>query len=302
MRNRQYLLSAFFIISILLLSHTAYCSASDSSYDAVYGSGDISITLATGSPGSLGLLKALAEPFCSRNNCSIKWIKRGSGASLKALKSGEADMIMVHAPEAEKEAVKEGWATDRTLIGGNEFFIVGPPSDPAHIKEAKSVKEAYSRIAAAKALFFTRNDNSGTHKKEMMIWKKAGITPSGPWYVATNDFMGPTLMRADKEKGYFMTDSSTWYAKKNKIKNLEILFKGDPFLINVYHALAPAKGSKPDKTYKLVTGFINFVKSGEGQKIIGGFGEREYGYSLYMDAEQAEQAEKGGMSVKGEMK
>ena len=121
---------------------------------------------------------------------------------------------MVHAPEAEKKAVKEGWASYRTLMGGNEFYIVGPESDPAGIKDAESVVDAYSKISAAKALFFTRNDNSGTHKKEMMIWKMAGLIPSGAWYVATNDFMGPTLIRADKEKGYFMTDSAPTMQKR----------------------------------------------------------------------------------------
>jgi tungstate transport system substrate-binding protein len=260
-------------------------------YDGIYGNGDISITLATGSPGSLGLLEALAEPFCAANNCKINWTKKGSGASLKALKDGKADIIMVHAPDAEKKAVKEGWAAYRTLIGGNEFYIVGPESDPAGIKNAESVSGAYKKIAAAKALFFTRNDNSGTHKKEMMIWNMAGLTPSGSWYVATNDFMGPTLMRADKEQGYFMTDSSTYFAKKSKLKNLEILFGGDPVLINVYHAMGAPEKNADKKIKDLVIRFIEFIKSENGQKIISEFGKDRYGFALYMNAEQAAKAE-----------
>lgn len=252
-----------------------------------YGKGNISITLATGTPGSLGLVKSLAEPFCNKNNCRIKWINMGSGESLEALKSGKADIIMVHAPDAEKKAVKAGWAVNRKLIGGNEFFILGPASDPAGIKGLRSVTEAYKRIAETGVLFFTRNDNSGTHKKEMMIWEMAGTKPSGAWYVATNTFMEPTLKRADDEKGYFMTDSSTYYAIKQGVKNLEILLKGDPVLINVYHIMSVPEEKRSVDIYRLITGFIGFVKSDEGQKIIREFGTPEYGVPLYMDAKQA---------------
>ena len=109
----------------------------------------------------------------------MTWFKAGSGKSLQLLKDKKVDMIMVHAPAAEKKAVQDGWAIKRTLIGSNEFFIVGPANDPAKIAEAKSAVDAYRRIAAAKAKFFSRGDNSGTHKKEMDLWKKAEITAPG---------------------------------------------------------------------------------------------------------------------------
>lgn len=260
-------------------------------FDGTYGNGKIAITLATGTPGSLGLVKSLAEPFCGKKHCTINWINMGSGESLEALKSGKADIIMVHAPDAEKKAVKAGWATNRQLIGGNEFFILGPASDPAGIKGVRSAAEAYKKIAVAEALFFTRNDNSGTHKKETMIWEMAGIKPSGPWYVATNTFMEPTLKRADNEKGYFMTDSSTYYAIKQGVKNLEILLRGDPVLINVYHIMSVPEEKRSGDIYRLITGFIGFVKSDEGQRIIREFGISEYGVPLYMDAKQAGSAD-----------
>ncbi len=289
MRNKYIIFMARFLL-VFWLCNLSAGAASALEYDGIYGKGQTEITLATGSPGSLGLLEALAEPFCIKNNCRIRWIKRGSGASLNALKSGEADVIMVHAPEVEIKALKAGWAADRTLIGGNEFYIVGPVSDPAGIRNASSAADAYLKIAASKSLFFTRNDNSGTYKKELMIWKKAGLKPSGAWYIATNDFMGPTLMRADKEKGYFMTDSSTWYVKKDKIRNLEILYSGDPLLINVYHALGAPEGKKPEKIYRLIKKFIGFLKSEEGQKIISEFGIKEHGTPLYLNGKHAEKA------------
>jgi hypothetical protein len=121
--------------------------------EAVYGDGANSFSLATGSPGELGLLQALGEEFGKRENAKMVWIKAGSGASLNQLKNKQVDMIMVHAPAAVANAIADGWATKRTLIGSNEFYIVGPKSDPANIKSATSGADAYARIAKAKANF-----------------------------------------------------------------------------------------------------------------------------------------------------
>jgi tungstate transport system substrate-binding protein len=196
-------------------------------------------------------------------------------------------MVMVHAPEAEKKAVSEGWATNRTLLGSNEFYIVGPESDPADIRKVRSSAEAYARIAEKQARFFSRGDNSGTHKKEMIIWETAGIEPKGPCYTITKDFMGPTLMRADKELGYFMVDSSTFYAKRSKIKNLKILFKGDPVLVNVYHGLVTSPDRHPRANHGLSVNFLEFMSSPEGQNIFGNYGKAQFQIPLYKDAKYA---------------
>ncbi len=253
--------------------------------DAVYGSGVNKFSLATGSPGELGILRALGETFAKEHDASLCWIKAGSGESLKLLQDKKVDMIMVHAPAAEKRAIAEGWATKRVLIGSNEFYIVGPAEDPAKISEAGSAAEAYKKIATANAKFFSRGDNSGTHKKEMDIWRKAGIIPSGQWYIVTRDFMTATLNRADREKGYFMTDSSTWAAEQKGMTNLRILFRGDKFLINTYHTLSQPIGVTAGAG--TAVRFINFVSSGRGQKIIADFGRDEYGEGLYNDADYA---------------
>ena len=254
---------------------------------AVYGSGANQFSLATGSPGELGLLKVLAEAFGKQDNAKMTWFKAGSGESLKLLKDKKVDMIMVHAPAAEKKAVQDGWAIKRTLIGSNEFFIVGPANDPAKIAEAKSAVDAYRRIAAAKAKFFSRGDNSGTHKKEMDLWKKAEIKPQGDWYVVTKDFMTATLKRANQEKGYFMVDSSTWVADKKDVPNLKILFKGDKLLVNTYHALCQPAGATPGAA--TAAKFIDFVASPQGQKIIQDYGKDKHGEGLYNDAAYAKQ-------------
>jgi tungstate transport system substrate-binding protein len=230
------------------------------------------------------MLEKLANAFSKNNGTTLCWIKKGSGASLKLLKARKVALVMVHAPKAEKQAVKDGWGANRKLIGSNEFYIVGPKDDPAGIAKAKSAKEAYSKISAKKINFISRGDNSGTNKKEKSIWKMATITPAGKWYIITKDFMTASLIKANNVKGYFMTDSSTWVAAKKKCPNLKILFKGDPYLINTYHILTQPDG----KMYDLSKKFVDFITSEKGQKIIRNFGKKEHGASMYSDAQYAQ--------------
>lgn len=269
------------ILKILLLGFLGLQGAYAMECSAIYGEGKEELKLATGSPGELGLLEELAKAFNQKHSSKICWYKAGTGESLKLLKNLEVDVIMIHNPKAEKEAIKEGWAKNRTLIGSNEFYILGPKDDPAGIKNAKSAKEAYEKIAQKQALFYTRADNSGTHKKEMLIWKSAGIEPKGTWYVANKDFMLATLKKADDTKGYFMSDSSTYLLAKKDLKNLELLFSKDKILINTYVAMTTAKPSK------LALEFIDFLVSKQAQDIIANYGEDKFGEKLYQDAEYA---------------
>ena len=281
---RQTLVSGMLLFLVLALAGPAQAQTAKS---AAYGQGTQQFSLATGSPGELGLVGALAAAFTPGTHTTLVWKKAGSGESLKMLKDKEVDMVMVHAPAAEKKAVAEGWATQRTLVGSNEFYIVGPASDPAKIAEAKNVVAAYTQIAQAKAIFFSRGDNSGTHKKEMAIWDKAGIKPGGDWYIVTKDFMTATLKRANAEHGYFMADSSTWAAGKKTVPNLKILFRGDKMLVNTYHALAQPAGATPGAATAVK--FIEFIKSKQGQQIIRDYGQEKYGEGLYNDADYARQ-------------
>ncbi len=278
------------LCGLLMFTGTASAAPSDKElHGGVYGNGSHAFSLATGSPGQLGLVKALAEAFAAKEDAKVTWKEAQSGESLKLLKDKAVDLIMVHAPDAEKQAVKEGWATNRTLIGSNEFFIVGPPGDPAKIAKAQTTIEAYTRIAEGKAKFFSRGDNSGTHIKEMSFWKKAGINPLGDWYVVTKDFMSPTMKRANDEQGYFMTDSSTWVAEKTDFPKLKVLFRGDKMLVNTYHALCQPPGATPGAAW--ASKFIDFVGSEPGQKIIREYGQGRYGEGIYNDAAYAKKYE-----------
>ncbi|WP_216151976.1 substrate-binding domain-containing protein [Polynucleobacter sp. JS-Safj-400b-B2] len=274
-------------IAIGMGMQTAMAQNNPMKPEAIYGKGSQSFTLATGSPGELGLLQALGEVFDKKEGARLIWIKAGSGASLNLLKTGQVDMIMVHAPDAVNMAIADGWATNCTLIGSNEFYIVGPKSDPATIKISSSGADAYAKVAKVKANFISRGDKSGTHQKEMDIWKKADVTPEGSWYIVTNDFMTASLKKANAENAYFMTDSSTWVAEKDIAPNLVILYRGDKFLVNTYDALAAPPGATANRDTAVK--FIQFVASDEGQAIIRNYGKSKYKEPLYNDAAYAKQ-------------
>jgi tungstate transport system substrate-binding protein len=271
------------------LAMWAYSSPA-SEFQAVYGTGPTKLIVATGSPGEVGLLEALAQEFNNDHPTTVCWRQTGSGESLELLKNRQADVAMVHTPAAEKQAVAEGWAAKRTLVGCNEFYIVGPKDDPADIAKVKSAADAFAKIAVGKSEFFSRGDNSGTHKKELAVWQKAGMMPAGGWYTITKESMLATLRRADKEHGYFMTDSSTWIMAKKELPNLKVLLQGDPILMNIYHALC-----RPEtpQNQSLPAQFIDFMASEQAQKIIREFGKAEYGEPLYNDARFAKGAVDG---------
>lgn len=279
-----------------------------------YGPGPRYFHLATGSPGELGLLKALGEAFGLRADAALVWHKNGTGQSLRLLKERKVDMVMVHAPDAIEHAVAQGWATGKTLIGSNEFYMVGPADDPADIANAADAIDAYRRIAAGGFPFISRGDNSGTHQKEMLLWSEAGrntptlplvaapqegeappgvarpgAQPAGDWYIVTGDFMTASLKRAETERGYYMTDSSTWIMGRGLAPSLRILFRGDRRLVNVYHALLAPAGSTPG--HDMAQQFVAFLASIEGQQIIREFGAGQYPEALYNDANYARQYE-----------
>jgi len=272
------LLPSFCVMFGLFLSLAA--SAADEA-GAIYGSGNNRFALATGSPGELGLLKVLGEAFARSHDAQMNWVKAGTGASLKLLQGKKVDMVMVHAPAQVDQAVKDGWATGKTLIGSNEFYIVGPSSDPAAIAKAESAVDAYRRIASAGKRFVSRGDNSGTHQKEMQIWQKAGVQPAGAWYIVTKDFMTASLKRANAEGAYFMSDSSTWIMEKSVAPDLVILYRGDRALVNTYHALVAPPGTTRGRD--TAEKFIAFVASKDGQKIIAEYGRDQFGQGLYND-------------------
>ncbi len=248
---------------------------------ATWGSGPNQLRIATGSPGELGLLEAISTDFARRNDASVVWFRAGSGQAMTLLRERRVDMILAHAPPAERRAVAEGWATGRQLIGSNEFWIVGPANDPARIAEARDAVDAFRRIEAAKAKKVTRADNSGTHQKEMEIWRLAGIEPRGDWLIPTRDFMTASLRRADAEEAYFLTDSSTFVAERAGLPRLKVLFRGGQVLMNPYHTLW-LKDPTPGTPF--AERFLAHLMSEDIQNMLRVYGKDLYGEAMYNDA------------------
>ena len=239
------------------------------------------ILATTTSTQDSGLLDVLIPIFEKKTGYFVKTIAVGSGQAMAMGQKGEADVLLVHSPAAEKKIVAEGYGINRRIIMHNDFIIVGPPGDSAKIKGIKLASEAFKKIASAQALFLSRSDKSGTHVKEMDIWKAAGIKPEGEkWYQQTGLGMGQTLNVTAEKKGYTLTDRGTYLALKKNL-GLDILVEGDAILLNIYHVIEvnPAKWPKVNATG--AKAFADFMVSKETQEVIKTFGVEKFGSPLF---------------------
>ncbi len=229
------------------------------------------ITLATTtSTDNSGLLKALLPAFKAKTNIEVKVIAVGTGKAIKHGENGDVDVILVHAKSAEEKFVADGYGLKRISVMYNHFVILGPAGDPAGVKGSKDAAEALKKIAAAKASFISRGDDSGTHKKEKKLWVHAGVTPEGAWYVLAGQGMGAVLTMADEKQGYTMSDCGTYIAYGDKIK-LEVVCEEDKALFNPYAVIAVNPAKHKHVRAKEAQQFIDFLVSPEGQKLIGDF-------------------------------
>lgn len=239
------------------------------------------ILATTTSTVDTGLLDVLIPKFEEQTGYKIKTIPAGSGQALAMGEKGEADVLLVHSPRKELPLAQSGVAINRRLVMHNDFVIVGPPDDPAGIKGLKSSVEAFKKIAEKKALFISRGDNSGTHTKELDIWKQAGITPEGAWYQQSGQGMGQTLLMASEKKAYTLSDRGTYLAQKKNI-NLNILVEGDRSLLNIYHVMQVNPKKFPKVNAEGARAFVDFMVSSETQKFIAEFGKDKYGQNLFV--------------------
>jgi tungstate transport system substrate-binding protein len=246
------------------------------------------LLVSTTSTQDSGLLDVLLPAFTERTGYSVQLVAVGSGQALKIGEQGNADVILLHSPAAEKEFVAKGFGIDRRLVMHNDFVIVGPPSDPAEIRGTPPV-EALKKIFVSRVTFVSRGDDSGTHVKELALWKAAGLDPAGEdWYLETGQGQGATLSVAFEKDGYALTDRGTFLAYHPNV-DLEILVEGDPFLLNVYHVIIVNPEKWPSTNFEGAKAFSDFITSPEGQKIIGEFGVETYGESLFFpDADKTD--------------
>ncbi|MCP4288349.1 MAG: solute-binding protein [Gammaproteobacteria bacterium] len=224
----------------------------------------------TTSTDNSGLLAVLLPEFERQAGVKVHVIAVGTGKALRMGRDGDVDLVLIHAPSAEKQFVDAGYGIDRHGVMYNDFVLVGPHADPAAINQSGDASIALGRIAAKQALFISRGDDSGTHKKERKLWRSAGVNPTGDWYREAGQGMGKVLQIANELNAYTITDRGTWLAYLGK-STLKVLFEGDPRLFNPYGIIAVNPARYPDVNYQGAVKLIEWITSESGQRIIGEF-------------------------------
>lgn len=273
------------ILTLSLMALVAGCGVAQSPTSAQFpktpgvGHGQLRIATTTSTADS-GLLDAILPDFEARTGIQPEYIAVGTGQAIKLGEQGDVDVVLVHSPAQEERFVAQGHGIHRRHVMYNDFVILGPQDDPAGIKGMRDAAAAFARIATAGAKFVSRGDQSGTHSKEMAIWKEAGIEPSGAWYVSAGQGMGAVLTMANEQLAYTLSDRGTYLARRDGL-DLVILVEGDPILFNPYSVIAVNPALHPGVNFDAATQFIEWLTSVETQKLIGEFGKEQYGQSLF---------------------
>jgi len=255
------------------------------------GGADKVLRLATTtSTENSGLLKFLLPRFERESGYKVHVISVGTGKALRMGRDGDVDVVLVHAPAAEQRFVADGHGIDRRDVMYNDFVIVGPATDPAGVRGWRDAAAALRRIAERGAVFVSRGDDSGTHKKERDLWQAAGVKPSGKWYVEAGQGMEQVLLMAGELDGYALTDRGTWLAIRNKLP-LQVSAEGDARLFNPYGIVAVNPARYPDANYEGAKALIAWIPSPSGQTLIADF--KVNGEPLFVPgAKQAQAAPK----------
>ncbi|WP_404329793.1 substrate-binding domain-containing protein [Mesobacillus maritimus] len=239
------------------------------------------ILATTTSTQDSGLLDVLIPMFENENPYNVKTIAIGTGQALEMGVNGEADTLLTHAPDSEKELVDSGDVLNYQQVMYNDFIIVGPTADPAGIK-GLSTEEAFTKIFESKSAFVSRGDDSGTHKKELQLWESAGLTPSeNEAYLETGQGMGSSLQVAAEKQGYILTDRATYLAQKDTLGDFEVLVEGDDNLLNIYHVMEVNAEKNDMINAEGAKAFVEFMTDEETQSTIAEFGVEEYGEPLF---------------------
>lgn len=227
----------------------------------------------TTSAENSGLLKYILPKFEHDSGYTVHTIAVGTGKALRMGREGDVDILLVHALKAEQQFMADGDGEKRSGVMYNDFVIVGPKNDPATLSNAKSAKAAFQKISLNKSLFISRGDDSGTHKKELGLWKSANIKikdEKGKWYREAGQGMGKVLQMAGELDAYTITDRGTWLAYESK-SPLKIAFEGDSSLFNPYGIIAVNSKKYPDLNTKGALTLIDWITSEKGQLLISQF-------------------------------
>ena len=221
----------------------------------------------TTSTENSGLLDVLIPPFEEKFNTRVDVVSVGTGKAISLAENGDADIILVHARDAENEFVEAGFGVNRRDVMYNDFIILGPTSDPAGVKGMENASKAFSKIAESNSSFVSRGDDSGTNKKELSIWSSAGVEPSGNWYIETGQGMGASLNVANEKEAYILADRGTYLAYSSDL-DIEILVEGDSELFNPYGIIPVNPAYHTHVNYQMAMAFVGYITSQQGQEII----------------------------------
>lgn len=245
------------------------------------------VFLSTPTTRDSGILRALTDAFAKKSNLAVKLIVGSSDQILKQGSRGEGDVLLTHSPEAERAWMAEGNGTSRRLVMYRDFVIVGPANDPAKIRGLR-VTDALKRISDSKAPFVSRGDQSGTHMRELAMWKQAGIEPKGQaWYRETGQGQGLTMELASQLGAYTLTDRATYQVLALVLVRriaLRILVQNDAGLYNIYHVMPVNAAKFPRVNQSAGQAFADWIVSADGQALISRFGQKEFGRSMFVPA------------------
>ena len=270
------LLLAFLLLAVGLATGAAPLAAQP-------GNPELILATTTSTQDS-GLLDVLVPLFEQQTGYGVKTISVGTGQALALGERGEADVVLVHAPDSEKRWMAAGHGVDRLLVMYNDFVVIGPSADPAGVVGAARAVEVVQKIAAGGATFISRGDNSGTNQLELKLWQDGGLDPKGqPWYQEAGQGMGATLTIANEKQAYTLTDRGTYLARQATLE-LPILAEGYQSFLNVYHVMTvnPEKG--PRINADGARAFAYFLVAPNTQALIGQFGLDRFGQPLFFPA------------------
>ena len=268
--KRPMMVAAGILLTVLLL------------FSFACGSDDDLILATTTSTDDSGLLDELLPLFEEETGFHVKLIAVGTGRALEMGRRGDADVLLVHAPESEEEFVAGGYGVNRQRVMHNDFVILGPESDPAGLRSANDAIAAMQTIGESAAKFISRGDDSGTHKLELSLWQALDIDPSGQsWYREAGQGMGATLQIASQREAYTISDRATYLALED-VLDLAVLHEGDPRLLNIYHVMQVNPERHGGVNAAGAQAFVEFMVSDVAQALIADFGADQFGRPLFV--------------------
>lgn len=263
------------LLALCLLADPARAQGASAAHDVILAT--------TTSLYDTGLLDSLAPMFERVTGLHLRVVAVGSGQALKMGERGDADVVLAHSPAAEREFMQAGYGLRRLVVASNYFTIVGPPEDPAGVRAAPSAAAALKRIAETEATFVSRGDSSGTHQRELAVWRAAGGLPAWRFYLESGQGMAATLLIADERRGYTLTDRGT-YASLRRRLDLVSLREREAELLNVYHVIELNPAGHQRLNAAGGRAFAELVTSPAAQDLLAHFGESRFGEPLFIPA------------------